>query len=82
LGCTVVSTITRDRSDGLDRLSLGGDGHAFLEQRLQALLADDGMSSSCTMVRTLSPSTTREQILRASSGEYVVGLTKAAIAKV
>jgi hypothetical protein len=39
LGCTVVSTIIRDSSDGLIASGLGGDRQTFLEQRLQPILA-------------------------------------------
>jgi hypothetical protein len=39
LGCTVVSTITRDSSDGLIAFGSGGNRQALLEQRLQPFLA-------------------------------------------
>ena len=39
LGCTVVSTMTRDNSAGLSRVRPDSHRQAFLQQRLELLLA-------------------------------------------
>lgn len=71
LGCTVVSMMTRLRSDGLIASVLGGDRKALLQHRLQLLLAPCARASA--LVRAVEHHAALEELLAAE--ELVIGFS-------